>query len=365
MPTITVFFRFDDYSETSPPIVEGGLVAALRSAGACATFAVIPAVTEGGYHVPGERAVLPLGAAKAGFLQHAIADGTVEVALHGWNHRTQSVSAPHGEFVRIDEREQLARLQQGKSRFREAGIAATVFVPPWNAYDSNTLLALSQAGLRCLSANRYGPALPGPLQYLPITVAFDDLRTAIATARESRDPDPIVGVLLHPYDFEESGDKRAITNCQAFEQELRWLVAQSDVQVLTVGQIAQRNATLDVGRYQANQPLAFESIFPPFVRTTTQTPFLRSLEQGRRSKALRSLATFATYGTAALASAVVTSFLWSRPEVETSSLAGIARLGLTLLLFMLVARTMMHRAVYFRSTLALSVLAGILFAAWR
>jgi peptidoglycan/xylan/chitin deacetylase (PgdA/CDA1 family) len=365
MPTMTVFFRFDDYSETSPAIVESGLVNALRSVGACATFAVIPAVTEGGYHVPGDRAVLPIGAAKARFLQAAIADGTVEVALHGWNHRTQSGSAPHGEFVRIDEREQFARLQQGKSRFREAGLAATVFVPPWNAYDSNTLLALSQAGLRCLSANRYGPALPGPMQYLPITAAFDELRAAIATARESGDPDAIVGVLLHPYDFEESGDKRAITNCQAFEQELRWLVAQPDVKVLTVGQIAQRNATLDVARYRANQPLAFESIFPPFVRTTTQTPFLRSMKQGRRSRALRSLATFTTYGTAALASAVAAGFLWSRPEVEASSLAGVARLGLTLLLFMLVARTIMHRAVYFRSMLALSVLAGIFVGVWR
>jgi peptidoglycan/xylan/chitin deacetylase (PgdA/CDA1 family) len=280
MPTVTVFFRFDDYSEASPAIVESGLVDALRSAGACATFAVIPAVTEGGYHVPGERAVLPLGPAKARFLQEAIADKTIEVALHGWNHRTQSGSAPHGEFVGIDEREQLARLQQGASRFREAGIAATVFVPPWNAYDSNTLLALTQAGLRCLSANRYGPALPGQLRYLPITAAFDELRVAVVSARESGDPDAIVGVLLHPYDFEESGDKRAITNCRAFEQELRWLVAQPDVKVQTVGQIAQGNDTLDVGRYRANQPLAFESIFPPFVRTTNQTPFLRSKEQG-------------------------------------------------------------------------------------
>jgi hypothetical protein len=73
----------------------------------------------------------------------------------------------------------------------------------------------------------------------------------------------------------------------------------------------------------------------------------------------------ATYGIAVLAGALAAGFLWSRPDVETSSPASIARLGLTLTLLLLVARAIRHRAVYFRSMLAFSVLAGILFAAWR
>jgi hypothetical protein len=70
---MTVFFRFDDFSATSPEAVETGLVDALRANHVCATFAVIPAVTEGSYHLPGERATFPLGPDKIRFLRDAVA----------------------------------------------------------------------------------------------------------------------------------------------------------------------------------------------------------------------------------------------------------------------------------------------------
>jgi peptidoglycan/xylan/chitin deacetylase (PgdA/CDA1 family) len=364
MPTVTVFFRFDDYSQSSPESVERGLVDALRAAGACATFAVIPAVTEGSYQIPGDRGVLPLGLDKAEFLRRATAEGVIDVALHGWNHRCQAGSARRGEFLQIDRSEQLGRLNRGKARFAELGIETTVFVPPWNAYDSNTLAALHDAQFTCLSANRYGPVATGPLKYLPITVDLNGLRQAIRDARLSGDPDATIGVLLHPYDFEESGDPRAITNCRAFEQELHWLLAQPGIRVRTIGQIARDNQTIDVQRFRANRPLSFESIVPPFTRGTSDTPFFRSTARAQRLRALRALATFATYATAALVSTAIGIVVWRGLETQGPSAALFLRAVLAMSLFALVVRTMRHRAVYFRGMLALSVLGGIFAAAW-
>lgn len=360
---ITVFLRFDDYSETSSEAVEQGLVHALRVTRTSATFGVIPAVTEGSYHVPGDRPEQRLSQDKIRFLQQAVADGVVEVALHGWNHRSQSSSPPHGEFIRVDAKAQLDRLVAGLRSFESAGINATVFVPPWNAYNSETLAALKQTRLRCLSANRYGPAI-GPLNYLPITASFDQLRAALEGARTSGDPDPIVGVLLHPYDFEESGDARAITNCQSFEQELRWLAKQPDVRVRTIGQVTHENPDLDVSRYEANSPLFFESIFPPFLRTTSQTSFFRSAPMARRIKLLRTIATILTYGLAALTSGLIGSLAWNRFELKGQAFADVLRIALALLVLALAVRIVASRMVYFRGMLALSVLGGLLIAVW-
>src|SRR6185295_4417684 len=116
--SITIFFRFDDYSETSPLDVEAGLVGALRNNRCCATFAVIPAVTEGRYHEPAERGTHPLGSEKIRFLRQAVEDGAVDCALHGFNHRTRRHSSPHSEFVGLSTPEQIARLQQGQDLLR-------------------------------------------------------------------------------------------------------------------------------------------------------------------------------------------------------------------------------------------------------
>src|SRR6185436_20558269 len=116
---ITVFLRFDDYSATSSFDVEKPLVEALGAARCCATFAVIPEVTEGRYHDAGERAVMPLGGEKATYLRNAIDRGAVDLALHGWNHRTRVSRPPHGEFAGLSVAEQRERLSRGRSLFRE------------------------------------------------------------------------------------------------------------------------------------------------------------------------------------------------------------------------------------------------------
>ena len=357
---LTVFFRFDDFSETSPSAVEAGLVDALEHNRMCATFAVIPAVTEGSYHVPGERGTLPLGPEKIRFLRRAVDNGTVDVALHGCNHRSVSASSPHSEFVGLTVQEQIAKIQSGLQLFRHpVNVDASVFVPPWNNYDDGTLEALSQQGLACISANRYGLCREGSLRFAPITTDIKGLRQAIVSARDSRDTDLIIGVLLHPYDFEESGDPRAEMSCRAFDGELRWLAQQPDVTVVSVSTLSQ-NHTLGAARYRANQPLWFESVFPPFVRTTNSTPFFRSERGARRIKAWRTLTTVAVYVAATLAGVAIGHLAWAWLERPATILITAGKAVAGMLVLGLLIRTAVRRELYFRTMLALLLLCGVL-----
>jgi peptidoglycan/xylan/chitin deacetylase (PgdA/CDA1 family) len=362
MGRITVFFRFDDFSETSPVPVETGLVGALRKTGVCATFAVIPAVTEGAYHSPGDRGVLPLGATKIRFLRQAIEDGAIDVALHGWNHRSRSNTSPHSEFVGVSAPEQKELIESGRDLLRTAvGVAPRVFVPPWNRYDDGTLDALTAHDFTCVSANRYGPSRTGALRFLPTTADLREVRQAVEAARKSQDPAPVVGVLLHPYDFAESGDPRGDVTWSAFESDLRWLREQPDVEVLPISRLSEQDASLTAGRYRANQPLAFESLFPPFVRTTFATLFFRSEREARRVKAVRALLSGVTYGGAALVgwAAGQVSRPWLRAYVGGTGTTAIW-LAIAAMLIALVTRGLIRREVYFRTAFSIALLGGML-----
>jgi hypothetical protein len=253
----------------------------------------------------------------------------------------------------------LTRISHGQKTLQEALDAPpTVFVPPWNRYDANTVEALARSGLACVSANRYGPSVDSGLFFLPTTASLPELRGAVTFAREIRDLDPIIGVLLHPYDFKESGDARALMTCAEFGEELRWLAEQEDVTIRSISDLIRRDRTLTVGRYRANQPLPFESSVPPFIRSTSEIPVFRAERKARVLKGLRALGTIATY-------IGVGSLAWAAGRVALrllqSDLAAISVVGFAAAAFATVlARSMWRREAYFRTVLALAVLAGLL-----
>ncbi len=289
MKRITVFFRYDDYSETSSAVADAGLISVLRRQAVPCTFAVIPAVTAGNFRDPDVTENRPLGAEKLGLLRSAIRDGVVDVSLHGLHHRTRFRNGPHSEFIGLDRARQADMIRQGKQALeQQLGVPVRGFVPPWNNYDANTLAALEDSAIAGLSANRYSPCLDREgIRYLPITIETHELRAAIARARASSELDPIIGVLLHPYDFKESGDSRARMTCAEFEKEVEWLKAQGDVLIQSVTQLVAGNPTLDTERFQANQPARWENLFPPFVARTADGPLYLSAGAARASRQWR------------------------------------------------------------------------------
>lgn len=286
MTRISVFFRYDDFSETSAAAVDNGLIEALRRQGVVCTFAVIPAVTAGNFRDPDTIENRPLRTEKLGLLRRAIRDGIVDISLHGLHHRTRFRNAPHSEFTGLDCVQQTQMIREGK-KFLEQQLAVSVrgFVPPWNNYDVNTIAALRDSDIDGLSANRYSPCLDCQgIRYLPITIETHELRAAVSRARNSRERDPIIGVLLHPYDFRESGDPRARMSCAEFERELEWLKAQGDVSIVSASQLLASNSSLDTERFRANQPARYENIFPPFIARTSDDPLYFSAAAARGAR---------------------------------------------------------------------------------
>jgi hypothetical protein len=185
------------------------------------------------------------------------------------------------------------------------------------------------------------------------------LRGALIVAREVEDGDPIIGVLLHPYDFVESGDKRAVMTTEEFADELQWLLSQPDVQVMSVDQLAS-NQALDVARFRANAPASFETMCPPFIVTTNDTPVYRGTQAARRVKLRRTIATLGTHAGSALGGAMIASGLFGWFEVEAHLVLFIITMA-TLMLLALFVRTR-RRNLYFRSAIAGAFASGLLIA---
>jgi peptidoglycan/xylan/chitin deacetylase (PgdA/CDA1 family) len=359
--SIRVFFRYDDYCATSDATVDNGLIALFGRHGLCCTFAVIPRVTEGNYRDPQPRQSHELDACRRQALADAVRTGSIDVALHGFEHRSNGRGMPHSEFRGIAHAEQAEMIRQGKAMLEDIiGRPVLSFVPPWNTYDENTLQALHDNGLGCLSANRYGPLI-GTIQsmrFLPITVELPDLESAVEAARNSGDADPVIGVLMHPYDFRESGDPRAQVDLAALDGKLAWLRQQADVTVASVTALATGSTAFDIRRYAANQPLAHEQLVPPFIPGVADTPWYASTvgaESARQRRLLGSIGTYLLVLICGLASGLLLQQI--ARDIHPAG-AEVALALILLALAGLVWRTCRQPHLHFRPMLLISLLAG-------
>jgi peptidoglycan/xylan/chitin deacetylase (PgdA/CDA1 family) len=237
-PRIRIVFRYDDYSNTSATEVERELLEIFSSARARHVFAVIP--KRDGW----------IGGEKAELLRKYVQEGSLEIALHGYEH----IKNPHGhEFTTLSYSRQLEMITEGKSRLEAAtGAPVVTFVPPWNGYDRQTVSALSGAGIRILSADYSLPAADG-VAYAPMTATLATLRLGLEAARVWRDDSsPIIVVNYHPYDFRESGDPRGHMMLSDFGALVRGLVAEPDVELVTFSDLLTRGEDLSPQRLWEN-----------------------------------------------------------------------------------------------------------------
>jgi peptidoglycan/xylan/chitin deacetylase (PgdA/CDA1 family) len=359
--SIRVFFRYDDYCATSDATVDNGLIALFGKHGLCCTFAVIPRVTEGNYRDPQPRQSIELDAARKQALANAVRAGSIDVALHGFEHRSNGLAMPHSEFRGISYAGQSEKIKHGKAMLEEI-IARPVlsFVPPWNTYDESTLKALRDNGLCCLSANRYGPLIGTieTMRFLPITVELPDLESAVDSARASGDSDPVIGVLMHPYDFRESGDQRAQVDLAGLDRKLAWLKQQTDVAVASVTALATGSPVFDIRRYAANQPLAQEQLVPPFVRSVAETPYYASTAGAESARQRRLVGSIGTYLLVVISGVAGGLLLQQIARSIHPAGAEIALVLILLALGRLLWRTSRQPRIYFRPMLLISLLSG-------
>lgn len=366
---VTIFFRYDDYSALSHAAVDRGVIDIFGRHQLTCTFAVVPAITSIYPWVEGsDQQEIPLSQEKKAELREAVRSGAVDLALHGWRHlaNEHTCHPDPSEFRGLSLDEQTRILQRGRDYLADAvGAPPTLFVPPWNSYDGNTVKALELSGFRGISAARNSP-MPektSKLAFAPYTAELGGMRAAIDAARKGGEDQPVVGIMMHPYDFIESGDKRGIITLAQFEQELLWLKQQKDVRVLPISALFDSSG-MDLQRFLANRPSALEDSYPPLV-DRVESDLVYHTTSGARGQKLRRDSLFVgilmlvmLVGGAAGWFAEVLMLKLHPPLVEL--IPYVALLGSVLL----AVRAFRAGAIYTRGAALIAALSGVLIASF-
>lgn len=230
---IRVALRFDDPSATSDHALEAAIFQKLERHGVPITVAAIPYRQRDGDYVA-------LSADHAGHLLQAQRAGLVEIALHGYSHEERG-GGDHGapsEFAGVPALEQRRLIEAGRAVLQDAfGCDISGFVPPFNTCDAMTVGALRDLGFAYLSAGFETPRDP-KLAWLPRSCQMVDIQAAVVAARRDAWFGPVVIGVMHHYDFHESGSSQARIDLEGFAERLAWIVAQPDIEVLTLDGLA-------------------------------------------------------------------------------------------------------------------------------
>lgn len=213
-----ILFRYDDYSEISNVSVDLAVLNALVNAGIVPLVGVIPSIADVnwtlGDHIPLKRLSVERVQLLTKLLPH------ITIALHGYTH--QAVTRYSGLFEfgdAVDLSRQIERLRDGKQFLADSfGVKINWFIPPWNSYGATTLDALKQSGFEGISADAaFGP-VSDDFCFAPATGLVHELNLFERFARRNSSGDVIV--VLHDYDFQESGSSQARISIPEFKQQL-------------------------------------------------------------------------------------------------------------------------------------------------
>jgi hypothetical protein len=264
---IHLAFRFDDPSRSSDHALERGILERFGAASIPLTAAVVPFDCSS----PSPRA---LTARAVPHLVEAHREGILEVALHGYCHRclARLLDGNSTELAGIGEQRQRTFLQDGKTCLEGIfGSPMRGFVPPWNSYDQVTLGVLAALGFRYLSADwaLVGDDAPA-LTIVPHTCNLMHLREAVTEARRFGNLDARIIVILHHFDFVESGSEGAGTDLRRLGRLLAWAGAQPDLACSSLGSLAdglepgQSRRNLRLAQWRSGLHWRLQRLFPRY-----------------------------------------------------------------------------------------------------
>lgn len=138
-------------------------------------------------------------------LKHYVANGAVEPALHGFQHRRNTPDKHRpGEFIGRPYDWQFEKIRLGRDALAAAvGAPVRVFIPPWNAWDDDTCRALKALDFTCLSPDLHHAGLrAGGVHTVPQCTADPKAALDWITSYESAPAGTIIVLVTHPFDFE-------------------------------------------------------------------------------------------------------------------------------------------------------------------
>lgn len=129
------------------------------------------------------------------YLKEHISDGSVEIALHGLNHKRMT---SYGEFKGLSYEEQYRRIKKGKTLLDSILHCNIVsFIPPWNAHDDNTVKALRNNQIHTVSSSVYDVGH----EAVSYPMSIDNYNDIEIVINKDQDYGGVVVVMLHAYDF--------------------------------------------------------------------------------------------------------------------------------------------------------------------
>jgi len=232
---ITICFRLDDPSHSSDHVLEAHIVDIFARHGARLTVAAIP-FDDRSEHLQ------PFARMQARHLIEAKAAGIVEIAQHGHRHLDRQCGGRRGpsEFVGLPQMEQRDRVLEGRAVLNDLfGQDVVGFVPPFNSFDGATMRVLAGLGFGYLSAGwEFPDDAEGVLAFVPRTVQVARFNSALVEARRFDWHSPVIVVVLHHYDFEESGSAEASINLARFDDLLRRALGQPSVAIAPIAAVS-------------------------------------------------------------------------------------------------------------------------------
>jgi peptidoglycan/xylan/chitin deacetylase (PgdA/CDA1 family) len=202
-------------------------------------------------------------------LKQGIDSCHIELALHGYSHEpVYHTASGTSEFYGQSYPVQYRKISEGKNYLEQTfKTPVSIFVPPWNAYDNNTLKALGALGFKVVSAAPYGLVASGSsgIRYVPYTTDIVHLReTVTGLSGKGTAGSFLVVVLFHTYDLRDEADTSAGNNpygggsmqrmsLRDFSGLISWLRSSPGVQFQSFTEAIRTIPDLDAARFRHNQ----------------------------------------------------------------------------------------------------------------
>jgi len=232
---LKIVFRYDDFILKSDKTNEQ-VVTIFHKNHIPLVLGVIPADSTEKFILQKDFKLLPL-------IKEGVNNGSIEIALHGFTHQ----QIINGEFAGLNIIEQNRRISIGKN-FLVSVFKTNIktFIPPFNAYDSNTLRVLEKNKMDILSsALCVGQSFCNKqIAYIPETLEdFNDLHLVL---NKNKNRNGVIVVMFHDYTFNR---KFSLSD---LDKLLKYIHTLDYVDAITFSQFNLDADKLDETRMKAN-----------------------------------------------------------------------------------------------------------------